>query len=251
MQKKILRMLLPLLVYEIVGELVFVLWQFGHGQAREAQALPLTALASVLSSVLLGREYRHLREGTGPGGKEKAFSRGHFYFWANCLAAGIGACLFFNGVLRLLPIPGEGYRQSGRILYGPPLMVQLACMGILIPLGEELVFRGLLYGRLRQELPFWKAAAVSALCFGLFHGNLIQGVYAGLLGMFLAAVFEHGQSLWGCWLFHSAANIAAIFLTHILGEEGGQAGCRMAMAVAGGGLLMAAYNTIRRDGKRT
>lgn len=251
MQKKFLRMLLPFLVYEMVCELVFAFWRLRYGQAGEAQVLPLTALASVLSLVLLRGEYRRLREDARPARGESALSYRHFYFWLGSMAAGVGACLLFNGLFRLLPVPGEGYRQAGLVLYSPSVMVQLACMGILVPLGEELVFRGLLYGRLRQELSFWKAAVVSAVCFGLFHGNVAQGLYAGLLGMFLAAIFEYGQSLWGCWLFHSAANVAAILLTRIMGEEGGQAGCQTAMAVSGGILLVFAYNRIRRDGRRT
>ncbi len=240
MQKKIWRMLFPLLVYVATEELVFAFWELRHGRVEETQVLLLTALASVLSVLFLSREYGRSQKGRKPG---KLYPPAYF------AVAGIGGCLFLNGLLRLLPIPEEGYEQVGRALYRPSFLIQLACMGVLVPLGEELVFRGLFYGRLREEMSCPKAAALSALCFGLLHGNLIQGIYAGTLGIFLALIYEYEQGLRGCWLFHGAANGTAVCMTYVfLGGQGavGQA----AMAAAGGILLLILYNTIRRDGIR-
>ena len=56
------------------------------------------------------------------------------------------------------------------------------------PLCEELVFRGLLAGRLARygQKP---GAFISALLFGLYHANLEQFFYAFLLGLLLAYVY--------------------------------------------------------------
>ena len=59
-------------------------------------------------------------------------------------------------------------------------------------------------------MPFWPAALISAVLFGLYHGNLLQGVYAFLLGLVLAWLYERFQTLAAPWLFHAAANMTSI-----------------------------------------
>ncbi len=51
------------------------------------------------------------------------------------------------------------------------------------PLGEEIVFRGVVYGQLRKVLKVPYAVVLSGLAFGLFHGNLVQAVYATVIGI--------------------------------------------------------------------
>ena len=67
--------------------------------------------------------------------------------------------------------------------------------GILAPIGEELLFRGLIQ---RSLLPFGKKFAifVSAFTFGLFHGNLIQTPYAFVVGLVLGFVAAEYNILW-------------------------------------------------------
>lgn len=64
-------------------------------------------------------------------------------------------------------------------------------VGLGAPIAEELLFRGLL---LRSMEPFGKKFAIfaSALLFGLFHGNLSQGLFAFAVGLVLGYVtVEH------------------------------------------------------------
>lgn len=67
--------------------------------------------------------------------------------------------------------------------------------GILAPITEEILFRGLIQ---RTMLPFGKkfAILVSALTFGLFHGNLIQTPYAFAVGLVLGYVAAEYNILW-------------------------------------------------------
>lgn len=64
-------------------------------------------------------------------------------------------------------------------------------VGLGAPISEELLFRGLY---LRSVEPYGKKFAIfsSALLFGLFHGNLSQGIFAFAAGLLLAYVtVEH------------------------------------------------------------
>lgn len=67
--------------------------------------------------------------------------------------------------------------------------------GILAPISEEILFRGLIQ---RSMLPFGKKFAifVSSLTFGLFHGNLIQTPYAFAVGLVLGYVAAEHNILW-------------------------------------------------------
>ncbi len=68
------------------------------------------------------------------------------------------------------------------------IVTELIFMVILAPIVEELVFRKLIIDR---TLIFGDKTAIfiSALAFGLFHGNLSQFVYAFTLGMIFAYVY--------------------------------------------------------------
>ena len=64
-------------------------------------------------------------------------------------------------------------------------------VGLGAPIAEELLFRGLI---LRSMEPYGKKFAIfaSALLFGLFHGNLSQGLFAFVVGLVLGYVtVEH------------------------------------------------------------
>ena len=67
--------------------------------------------------------------------------------------------------------------------------------GILAPITEEILFRGLIQ---RSVLSFGKkfAILVSSLTFGLFHGNLIQTPYAFVVGLVLGYVAAEYNILW-------------------------------------------------------
>ena len=67
--------------------------------------------------------------------------------------------------------------------------------GILAPITEEILFRGLIQ---RSILPFGKKFAifVSSLTFGLFHGNLIQTPYAFAVGLVLGYVAAEYNIFW-------------------------------------------------------
>lgn len=121
-----------------------------------------------------------------------------------------------NILLLLIDLPqySERYQEVSEILYTPPIWQQLLSSGLLIPIVEEVIFRGLGFRLLRRWIPFAWAMIISAVAFGAYHGNLVQFVYAGLCGMLLAYVYEKYQTLLAPILSHAVMNIVAIILTH-------------------------------------
>ena len=82
--------------------------------------------------------------------------------------------------------------------------------GLLAPLAEEILFRGLLFGWLRR---FWRilpATLLSAAIFGLIHGIAPVIVAAFVVGLALAYAYERTGSLWTPTIIHATQNCVAM-----------------------------------------
>lgn len=90
----------------------------------------------------------------------------------------------------------------------------LLCSGFIIPFTEEFLFRRAMYGSLREIRSLGRAGALilSSVVFGLYHGQLLQGLYAGLLGAVLACLYQSRGKLAAPVTVHISANLSAIFL---------------------------------------
>jgi len=119
-----------------------------------------------------------------------------------------------------LPQYSERYQEVSVMLYSPPFWQQLLTSGLLIPILEELIFRGIGFQLLRRWIAFPWAMAISAVAFGAYHGNLVQFVYAGICGVLLAFLCEKYDSIIAPIISHMAMNTVAIVFTQwgVFGE---------------------------------
>lgn len=132
-------------------------------------------------------------------------------------AASACGALVLNAAFMYLGLTGksQGYRQTADMQYSVPLIFGLLDYGLIKPLEEELVFRGLVYGRMRRVFSYRISIPLSALLFGAYHGNIVQMLYGFLMGCFLAWSFERYKSLKASVLIHSAANIGVYLVSSI------------------------------------
>jgi uncharacterized protein len=79
---------------------------------------------------------------------------------------------------------------------------------IFAPLGEEILFRGLVYGALRERMPFWIAAVLAGTLFGLIHFDApIQGILLlCAFGIGLCLLYQVTGSLLPCLGLHALHN---------------------------------------------
>ena len=131
--------------------------------------------------------------------------------------AGIAFCIAGNTFLTLLPIAetSSDTIQMEELMNSGSSLEQYLCVAILAPIGEELAFRGLAYRRIRDFLPAWAAILLSSLAFGVYHGNVLQGIYASLLGCVLAYSYEKFQNIVAPILIHIFANATSCLLTDV------------------------------------
>lgn len=118
------------------------------------------------------------------------------------------------GVLAFLATGGSlqdflASSESDFVVIGYPLLGGIPVIflvGVIAPIVEELVFRGVLYTWLRKHGGMIAAALISSVLFGLVHANVAQGVAAFIMGVALALAYEHTRSLWVPIVMHVANN---------------------------------------------
>lgn len=138
------------------------------------------------------------------------------------LSLGFGLCILLNFMLALLPFPAEWieqYEEQASWLAEDSAVVLFFATVIFAPLAEELVFRGLVYTRLKRGLPqrgmgIFFAALISAVIFGALHGTLLQLFYTVPMGLLLCFVYDRYKSLWASVLVHMAFNLCSFVLSY-------------------------------------
>lgn len=227
---RIVRMLLPYLIYLGIGSLVYIIYSF------------------IISADLLGKSNNVTNSIIDSYTREKLLKDGllingviyglcipiYIYMYkkdarriivpepvsspigyAVLAVLGVSATIFLNffldltGMIKLL---GSTYEESARRIYSAPFIVQIIVAAVLGPAMEELLFRGLVFKRMRTYAIVPLAVLVSAIFFGLYHLNLLQFIYAGLLGLIFAYTYEKFHSIIACIIVHGCGNGISVVL---------------------------------------
>lgn len=96
-----------------------------------------------------------------------------------------------------------------------PFAVSLLCLGIIPAIGEELLYRGMMYGHYRKR-SILMGALLTGVIFGLMHGNLNQMAYAVLMGFVFAMVDEAAGSTIPSMVMHSMVNSSSVIIIYIV-----------------------------------
>lgn len=96
---------------------------------------------------------------------------------------------------------------------GNPSLFSVFYVVITAPIVEEMLMRGLCLVILRNEFPFWVANIIQAFYFGVIHLNLVQGIYAFLLGIVLGAVVKRYGTLKASMYLHFVINFSGQLLS--------------------------------------
>jgi CAAX protease family protein len=119
------------------------------------------------------------------------------------------AYLVLLGLYSLLVVEPE--QEDIAESFGPvPVQVLLICLAA--PFSEELCFRGMLFGGLRERLPMVPAALIAGLVFGLLHA--FTGLSAvpplAILGVIFCLLYEKTGSIVPGMMLHALNNCVAL-----------------------------------------
>lgn len=117
---------------------------------------------------------------------------------------------FINNVYSII-LGIENHDTVAELIYSTPVWLLIVVTVIIAPIMEELIFRKLLLDRLSVYGAKF-AILVTAVAFGLFHGNIDQFFYAMLVGIVLGYVALKS----GNWLYSVIVHMVMNFIGGIV-----------------------------------
>lgn len=200
-------------IYMIVGILVASVAAAASPEAYVAHPMMWTLIAALITipfCILQMKREGHF-ESERP---EKA----GFKDWILLGILALSACVALNYWIELSGLMEifTGFDEVSEKLYSGSILEEIVAIVIAAPLAEELMFRGLVYRGWRKLLGGKMAVVLSALFFGVYHRNVVQGLYAFLLGLLLIYVYELFETIFAPIVFHMAANAVSVYMTECL-----------------------------------
>lgn len=95
---------------------------------------------------------------------------------------------------------------------GPVALVAILMWIVVLPLAQELFFRGVIYSWLRQSQSLRTALILNGVINGVFNLFLVNFFSSALLAVGLAYIYERTNSVLGSFLAHSSFNFGAILI---------------------------------------
>lgn len=143
------------------------------------------------------------------------------------ILGGYAAQLFVDGILTLVePYFKEQFAEYGKMVdsitgVGSSWVLLFAVIFV-APIGEELLFRGLIQGYGLKNFAPVLAIGLQGLIFGLYHGNIIQGIYAFFMGVVLGFVAHKTGTILTSTVLHISVNASLLLVPEILYQGTGR-----------------------------
>lgn len=98
-------------------------------------------------------------------------------------------------------------------LFASNLWIQVLGIGMIVPIMEEVLFRGLVYCRLKDYNDNWCSLFLAALMFAVYHGNMVQILFAFPMSLILCLVYRKCETIYAPILFHMTVNLSSVIVT--------------------------------------
>ncbi len=218
---------IQIVVAGVIGFVSGVLFSIGEGeystienatyQSIDAQVqLSITAIIAIICLVVFGIWYKRLNM-NHPKGELKKILRTKSILGIILLGIGIqvSLSLILNIIASIKPDWFHNYGQVMEQLGRGNSLLSIIYIVIIAPISEEYIFRGVTFHKAYKVMPYMGANILQAILFGVYHGNIVQGSYAFLLGVFLGLVCFKLHSIFAAILLHMVINLSGILFGFI------------------------------------
>lgn len=96
------------------------------------------------------------------------------------------------------------------------IIIAIISTGIIGPIIEEYMIRGIMYNELKQKYSTMKSIIITTIIFSLLHFNLVQIIYALILGFILIYMYEKTNNIKIPIILHMTSNIVTTIYCFIL-----------------------------------
>ncbi len=213
---KLWQIIYPVGIYYVVSSLVYFVLELFLGNEQQTYMLRqlICSAATIPVTISFYRQDKAAEEVVY--GKETLKLDKRWFRDLLCAVVGAAALgIAVNNVIAMTPLVqmSEGFKQANESFFAGTVLFELAGSCFIIPIAEELLFRGVVYKRLKLYLGVTPALIGSAVLFGIMHVNLVQFLYATAVGLFLAFLLEKTGKLSMAVFGHIAANLVAVART--------------------------------------
>lgn len=99
------------------------------------------------------------------------------------------------------------------------IFVFFIAVAIIIPVFEEIFFRGILFRELKKGMPFVVALVIQSILFGLLHGNIVQFCTTIIYGIIFGLVYTWRKSIWAPIIVHLTLNSMTFVSGYLFNTE--------------------------------
>lgn len=207
--------LYPLLMYYAVIVLVMFVTQSVLGADSKNYMIRQIIATLVALPVVYFSFYKPTYSGMDRIQLQKSVISGLILPIAQMILVAVCCGIAWNNILVMSPLisMSEGFAQANEDFYAGTFLAEIIGSVILTPILEELIYRGVIYTRLKRYLGNLPAILLSSLIFGLMHFNIVQFVYAFVLGIMLAVFMETRGHVYGAMIGHITVNLISVVRT--------------------------------------
>jgi len=135
---------------------------------------------------------------------------------------GTFVCFFsigFSGLFSLDTLDPLATETLNNLVMNNSIWVTLLSLGIIVPISEEIVFRGSVFKNLSENMSIKWAIVLQAVIFSVYHFNLVQALPTLVIGLVIGFAVYYTNSIISGIIIHILNNSIAIVLSHVLPQE--------------------------------
>lgn len=209
-------LLLPLITQIIIIG-IFPLIGFGKEAIPTPNQIRMAVLISWIILLLIFRD----RDKKGKIKNPVMFSKIKNRELLFIIISAVGINMFFNGLRGALFINSSevvvNTAENVKLTFsGSNYIITLLAFGIIGPIGEEYIFRGLIYNKLKQSFTIKLTIIIQAILFVIVHLDISQILVAFVTGIILGYIVFWTNNIIGVMLFHVIFNTMTILLDTLI-----------------------------------
>lgn len=128
---------------------------------------------------------------------------------------GFSFSVSFGSIFSIQNLDPQTTDALENLVRGDSFILTLLAVGIIIPICEEIVFRGSILKNLTENMSFKWAIIIQAVLFSLYHMNLVQAMPTLVLGLITGFAVYFTNSIWSGIFIHMINNTLAVVISNI------------------------------------
>ena len=206
---RIVQIIYPLLVYFIVYQLgVALLIDMIGDKFGKLTCLLIAGIVCIIPMFIIYQSVPKLIPEQVTN-KKQLFNYCLWVIGVVCLGIALNVLLTQIGIAQV----SDGFKRAKNSLSDGDIIIKLLCNCLVIPILEELLLRGIITGQLYLWYGLIPSVLFSSIFFGILHNNIVQFIYALVVGIGLGFMYVKTKRLSLCIIAHCLINLIVIIFS--------------------------------------